>query len=328
MNDHAGVGCAACGRARTTVTIEDGHLRSDCRRCRSATFESPEVGTPRDYERLYETGETLTARLGRARVQLLAAPGWRTAPPPRLRTTDLRVLDVVLRRTQTGAVVLDWGCGSARVSQALLRRGRRAVPVDIVLPLVERLRDAGFDARHIDDELPDQRHVPVILALELLEHLPDPAQLVAEFRRRWPGSTLIVSVPAPRRQAVVDDEREAWDRPPEHLVRFSEDGLRQLLERCGYEADVVAPAPTIRDHVPWWWRRLAAIGLPIHAWSSARGPRMRRWSALALLWLHAGYVRVGYLIGALSPARLRTDITAQSMVAVAIPTHSESEGDR
>jgi SAM-dependent methyltransferase len=298
--------------------LDGGSWRVDCASCGSQTFVA---GAGQRYERLYATGETFTARLGRARVELLAAAGLRAAPRPRLRTSDLVVLRLLPAHVSRNMVVLDWGCGSARVSQELDRRGWRVVPVDIVEPLVDHLCHAGFAARHAEDGvgLPSDDEVGGIVALELFEHLRSPAEMVASFRRRWPRASLMVSVPSLRRREVTTGQREAWDRPPEHHVRFSEEGLVRLLERCGYRARVVAPAPTGRDRVPGWWRRLAAWALPLQGRIAGWPPTARRAGALVMLWLHAPYVRIGYLLGRLVLAAQPRAGTAQSVVAVGEP---------
>jgi DNA-binding transcriptional MerR regulator len=41
-----------------------------------------------------------------------------------------------------------------------------------------------------------------------------------------------------------------WDRPPEHLVRFTEDGLNRLLAGTGYRAAIRLPPPTGQGLVP------------------------------------------------------------------------------
>lgn len=51
-------------------------------------------------------------------------------------------------------------------------------------------------------------------------------------------------------------KREAWDYPPHHLVRFSREGLGQLLERTGFEIRRMVTRPMERTDF-----RAAARGL-------------------------------------------------------------------
>jgi len=76
------------------------------------------------------------------------------------------------------------------------------------------------------------RSFDTLLALEVLEHVPDPGALVREFARVLrPGGTLLVSVPfaAPLHQLPYDYQR------------FTEQGLRALAERCGLRVESIEP---------------------------------------------------------------------------------------
>ena len=71
-----------------------------------------------------------------------------------------------------------------------------------------------------------------LLALEVLEHVPEPDALVKEFVRVLrPGGKLLLTVPfaAPLHQLPFDYQR------------FTEPGIRNLLERHGLEIEVLAP---------------------------------------------------------------------------------------
>jgi SAM-dependent methyltransferase len=71
-----------------------------------------------------------------------------------------------------------------------------------------------------------------LLALEVLEHVPDPGALVKDFARVLrPGGRLLLSVPfaAPLHQLPYDYQR------------FTEQGLRTLVERCGLRVEIVQP---------------------------------------------------------------------------------------
>lgn len=314
-------GCAACGAAGGRETEDAGSIRIDCGTCGSATFRrSSSAGTTEYYRNLYDESGDLAARAGRARVELLATVGVDSAPPCRLRTSDVAVLERVGHFVQRGQRVLDWGCGSGRVLQRLRRRGYDAVGVDVVEGLVDHLAAAGMPAVLVD-EASDLGPAPgLIICLELLEHLENPVQLLQSWRQRWPTTDVIVSVPSPDRIPVLRGEREQWDRPPEHMVRFTQDGLGRLLERSGYRPSLHVPEPAGRDRVPRWWKSL--VGPAAVVWERLQGSRqLRRVSAIVLLWAHAAFVRIGYVLGTVRLATTRTPpgSSAESMFAIGSP---------
>src|SRR5205807_4077688 len=130
------------------------------------------------------------------------------------------------------------------------------------------------------------------------EHLPDPAATLAGLRERFPAALVVVTVPSPRRAAAVEGPREPWDEPPNHLIRFSEQGLTALLRRAGLDPVVNVPPASAGDAVPTWWTALArrlvrrrATGAAVDE-SRARPRRDRSMAAaLALLWGHCAHVQ-------------------------------------
>jgi SAM-dependent methyltransferase len=146
---------------------------------------------------------------------------------------------IFLAHIPAGARVLDAGCGRSLFTEIGRRWPFTIVAADVDLDLLRArkaehpevrwavagahplpFRDGAFDA---------------LFAGELIEHLPDPAQGMAEFRRVVrPGGTLVLTTPNRLRLANVADRSE---RPysPDHLSELSHDEARALIEREGFE---------------------------------------------------------------------------------------------
>jgi SAM-dependent methyltransferase len=150
-----------------------------------------------------------------------------------------RLEPLFLRHVPAGGRVLDAGCGRSLFTEIRPDWPFTVVAADVDTDLIASrkvefpgvrwavagasplpFRDGAFDA---------------LFAGELIEHLPDPAPAVVEFRRVVrPGGTLILTTPNRRRLANVVDRS---DRPysPDHLSELSYDEVRRLLEDAGFD---------------------------------------------------------------------------------------------
>lgn len=156
-----------------------------------------------------------------------------------------------------GRVVLDIGCGSAPVAEPLRERGATYVGIDLDEESVRKLADRGFESHVVDlvqpnlDEvlgkLLDGRELGAILCLDVLEHVPDPREVLEQLTalaNAHPAAELVVSIP---NVAHVDLARQLlsgrWDMTDSglldrtHLRFFTERTLTELMVTTGwYEA--------------------------------------------------------------------------------------------
>lgn len=172
-----------------------------------------------------------------------------------------------------GTRVLDLGCGAGRHAFEMYRRGADIVALD-----QDRSELAGvstmFDAMAIEGQVPagasaktiegDALDLPfgdgefdVVVASEILEHIPDDRAAMAELVRVCrPGGQVAVSVPAEL------PERICWALSgPYHLV---EGGHVRIYQRRELVRKLEAAGLVVEDrhrahalHSPFWWLKCA-----------------------------------------------------------------------
>jgi 2-polyprenyl-3-methyl-5-hydroxy-6-metoxy-1,4-benzoquinol methylase len=164
-----------------------------------------------------------------------------------------RDLDALLRLADPSSV-LDVGCGEGVLVQrwAALLHGKRMVGVD----LEEESLQAGWSARaapNLQFVVGSAERLPfadgefdLVSAIEVLEHVADPARALAEMRR-CAQHHLLVSVPREPLWRALNMMRGAYWRElgntPGHLNHWSRGAFVRLLARQGAVAEVRSPLP-------------------------------------------------------------------------------------
>jgi SAM-dependent methyltransferase len=134
--------------------------------------------------------------------------------------------------------LLDIGCGAGSLLQAARRAGWQAEGLEVSRTAAEHVRAEGFEV--FCGELREARYTAgrfdVVTASEVLEHLEDPQDLLAEVARILrPGGLLWATTPHGRGlSARVLGTDWSTVCPPEHLQLFSLGGVRRMLERAGF----------------------------------------------------------------------------------------------
>ena len=140
-----------------------------------------------------------------AKFEALAHQYWDAAGP--LHTlhslNPLRAAFVAARAPLAGAAVADVGCGGGLLAEALARHGARVTGIDLSPAMIDVAKlHAGVVKLQIDYRLQSAAALAagapgsfaVVCCMELAEHVPDPAALVASLAQLLqPGGSLFMA---------------------------------------------------------------------------------------------------------------------------------------
>jgi 2-polyprenyl-3-methyl-5-hydroxy-6-metoxy-1,4-benzoquinol methylase len=164
-----------------------------------------------------------------------------------------RTLDQLLGRAAP-ASLLDVGCGEGVLVQHWAQRWphARIVGIDLEAPDIQ----AGWtqhQAPNLEYRINRADHLPfadgefeAVTAIEVLEHVPQPEQTVAEMAR-VAGGHLVVSVPREPLWRALNVARGAYlkdlGNTPGHLNHWSKRAFVRLLSRHGEVVEARSPFP-------------------------------------------------------------------------------------
>ncbi|HLD66539.1 MAG TPA: class I SAM-dependent methyltransferase [Pseudomonas sp.] len=142
--------------------------------------------------------------------------------------------------------VLDIGCGAGGATLFCANRGAHVVFVDVVVEKIEALRArvAQTPARQAEGWVSDGGPLPVtdasmsrVIAMEVLEHVEDPAAFLAELERvGQPGALYLLAVPDPVGEHMQKRFAPAYYfQQPNHIHIFEREAFGQLVTEAGLE---------------------------------------------------------------------------------------------
>ena len=171
----------------------------------------------------------------------------------RLMSAFERTLDELFEQADP-ASLLDVGCGEAVLTHRWATRlgDRRVVGIDLDDPLLHAEWEQR-EAPNLEYRVMKAENLPfadsefdVATAIEVLEHVPDPAHTVAEMARVASGH-LLVSVPREPLWRGLNLARGAYVRDlgntPGHLNHWSKRSFARLLSQHGDVVELRSPFP-------------------------------------------------------------------------------------
>lgn len=143
-----------------------------------------------------------------------------------------------------GRTLLDIGCSSGTFLHLARRRGFLPHGIDVSPQAVEAARrqyDLPVRQGDVASDAWEGRTFDFVTMFHVLEHLPDPcAALSCAGAMLKPGGSLILQVPnVSSCQARIFGTRWYGLDVPRHLVNFTPQGLRHLLDRAGLSCRIV-----------------------------------------------------------------------------------------
>ena len=170
------------------------------------------------------------------------------------RARDDRVVRLVARHApplRPSGALLDIGCGYGYLLSRF--RGRyRLVGIDLsphaATRATARLPGSLVVAADVQRGLPFDHPFDVILAVNVIEHLPDPrAGATAIHDALQPGGLCVIHLPTRGGPVSRLIYRYAYAKDPTHVYRPSASQVRALFESTGFETVEASHAP----HTPW-----------------------------------------------------------------------------
>ena len=211
--------CPACANQESVVEGErSGFQIRRCRRCRTLfTAQLPDASQAMPYDEYYsEANLTIPAFIQQRLKEIVDGFS-------------------VYRKTNR---LLEIGFGEGSLLAAAKRAGWDAEGVEVSHGAIDHARAAGLKVfcGSLTEANFSTECFDVVLASELIEHLPDPRALIIEVARILrPGGLFWATTP---NGSGVSAKTVGMDwtviSPPEHLQLFSASGVRQLLAEGGF----------------------------------------------------------------------------------------------
>ena len=180
--------------------------------------------------------------------------------------------------------VLDIGCATGQFLDKLTEQGHTATGIDFSTEDVKAARERGREAYVADLSRKNElvqggRLFHVITMFQVIEHLERPDLVFAGIARvAQPGALLLVGCPSSRRYTrgckhpELVGASDFWDSPPQHVLRWTPEGLTRFGARHSWVTERIAFEPLYPRHAAAhlaglgaykgkpWARRAATIG--------------------------------------------------------------------
>jgi SAM-dependent methyltransferase len=229
--------CPICDRTGNNVSIETGKDYA-IYRCSHCHGDYAQTAQRMDYKaKIYEVGGDVVR--DSYNKETMRSPEEHLSNPIRW---YMHRLAAFLGTLPIKGKLLDVGCGVGTFAKMAEKVGFEVYAFD---PAEEAIKYArgNFGLKKtivgtIDDIPSDWQNFDVVSAIEVIEHVEAPRELVCKmYKLLKPGGYIIVSVPNRDRLGLKLWGKPDWDKPPHHLTGWSKQGLILFLADLDF-ADV------------------------------------------------------------------------------------------
>jgi len=151
-----------------------------------------------------------------------------------------RVIDYCNRFGVNRGVLLEIGPGFGTFASVATESGefQRVIAVEPTPEMANACRSRGVEVveRRVEDVRDEVGEVDVVVAFEVIEHIFEPAQFVAQcYRLLKPGGLMVLSCPNGLGFDIAVLGKLSWAIDAEHVNLFNPASLSGLLSRSGFE---------------------------------------------------------------------------------------------
>jgi len=136
---------------------------------------------------------------------------------------------------------LDIGCNLGAVCEAARRQGYDATGIDLDDATLQKARElfpeCRFDCMTSYDLAESGEKFDLVFCTEVLEHVPETHHFAASFRDLLNERGILYLTTPDAGHKRIPDDFISWDevKPPEHVMFYSRQTVKRLLEEHGFE---------------------------------------------------------------------------------------------
>jgi SAM-dependent methyltransferase len=139
------------------------------------------------------------------------------------------ICDVVSHHLQSGAEIVDYGCGTGATAVKLRDSGFRVTAADVSEPSLGACRVANLPTIDLRQQRIPAASADAVLACDVIEHVENDIELLVELRQALrPAGRLIMTVPA------YEFLWSGEDYVSEHFRRYTRPMLLERVASAGY----------------------------------------------------------------------------------------------